>query len=204
MSDERTESELSASADELVVRAKGDRTAFSRLYEKYYPEIARYCLRRLLIRTIAEDVISEVFLNVAEHLPTFSGRTDSDFRCWVYRIATNAINAHVRQFRRRQELLADVIRNKQLQANADLSTGGDSPEWPAVHDAVMELEERDRSIIMLRFFSNCSHEEIAQVVDATSGAVRTALSRILAHLRQKFKLSDVTDRPRGLPRQVDR
>ena len=59
-------------------------------------------------------------------------------------------------------------------------------DWPAVYQALLELDERERTIVTLRFFGGCSHEEIADVVHATPGAVRTALSRTLSRLREKF------------------
>ncbi len=202
MSDERRESEPSTEADDLVVRARTDRAAFGLLYERYYPQVAKYCLRRLLVRSVAEDVLSDVFLQVASHLPTFSGRTDTDFRRWLFRIATNAINAHLRQSRRRQEKWVEAARSGHLNSNGDsrsVSAEDDTRNWPAVYQALMELDERDRTIVMLRFFAHCSHEEIATVVNATPGAVRTALSRILARLREKFKRAIATDPTPGTP-----
>jgi RNA polymerase sigma factor (sigma-70 family) len=202
MSDERPESEPSTEADELVVRAKTDRAAFSLLYERYYPQVSKYCLRRLCVRTVAEDVLSDVFLQVATHLPTFSGRTDTDFRRWLFRIATNAINAHLRQSRRRQELWVEAAQSGRWNTNGDPHSSlaeNETPNWPAVYQALMELDERDRTIVMLRFFSDCSHEEIASVVNATPGAVRTALSRTLTRLREKFKRAVATDPIPGTP-----
>src|SRR5690348_15772388 len=111
---EPSQNEPPTDADELVVRAKTDRAAFSRLYEKYYPQVSRYCLRRLLVRAVSEDVLSEVFLEVASHLPTFPGQTDSDFRRWIFRIATNSINAYWRQTQRRQELLRNAAQSGEL------------------------------------------------------------------------------------------
>ena len=40
------------SEDDLVARARGDRSAFAALYDRYYPRILRYCLRRLFVREI--------------------------------------------------------------------------------------------------------------------------------------------------------
>jgi hypothetical protein len=45
--------------DELVVRAKTDRSAFGLLYDRYHPVLTRYCMRRLFDRATAEDVVSE-------------------------------------------------------------------------------------------------------------------------------------------------
>ena len=203
MSDEEADFETSANADELIVRAKSDRAAFSQLYERYYSEVSRYCLRRLLIRSIAEDVVSDVFLQIASHLPTFPGRTETDFRRWLFRIVTNAIHACLRQTHRRQELLAEAALSGRLKSDTNSLAEDDMLDWPTLYQAIEELDERDRTIVMLRFFSNCSFEEIAAVVDAKPGAVRTALSRVLARLREKFKFSGTVDNERGAPPQVN-
>jgi RNA polymerase sigma-70 factor (ECF subfamily) len=55
-----------------------------------------------------------------------------------------------------------------------------------VYDAILELDEREQTIVALRFFAGCSYEEIADVVGISSGAARTALSRALALVREKL------------------
>jgi RNA polymerase sigma-70 factor (ECF subfamily) len=192
MSVEPRTCEQPAADDEVVVRARTDRTAFSVLYDRYYPHVARYCLRRLFDRSLAEDVVSDVFLQVAAHVRAFTGQTETDFRRWLFRIATNAVNAHLRQSRRRQELWEAAARSRHWD-----HIGGSPPspaehdilDWPAVYQAILEFDERDQAIVMLRFFADCSHEEIAAVVSATPGAVRTALSRTLNRLRERFNPS---------------
>ena len=123
--------EQPATDDELVVRAQFfDRPAFSLLYDRYYPRVARYCLRRLFDRSLAEDVVSEVFLQAAAHIRAFTGQTETDFRRWLFRIATNAVNAHLRQSRRRQELWEAAARSRHWD-----HIGG-SPPSPADSTAV--------------------------------------------------------------------
>jgi len=193
MSDESTECGSPTLDDELVVRARDDRTAFAVLYDRYYPRVAAYCLRRLFDRDLAEDVTSEVFLNVASSLRRFPGRTETDFRRWLFRIATHAVLAHLRQSRRRRELWEAAARSRHGE-----QFGGSSPapamfemsDWPTIYQALLDLEERDQTIITLRFFAECSHDEIADVVESTPGAVRTALSRILSRLRERFACED--------------
>ncbi len=189
MSDDPLTSEQPAAEDEIVVRARTDRAALGLLYDRYYAIVARYCLRRLFDRTIAEDVVSDVFLQVASHLREFPGRTATDFRRWLFRIATNAVHAHLRRSRRRHELWEAAARGRHW----DRGSGSHSSQaeherldWPVVYQALLELDERDQAIVTLRFFADLSHEEIADVVDATPGAVRTALSRTLSRLKAKF------------------
>jgi RNA polymerase sigma-70 factor (ECF subfamily) len=189
MSDDRLSSEQPVADDDLVVRARTDRTAFGLLYDRYYAHVARYCLRRLFDRTLAEGVVSEVFLQVASHLREFAGRTETDFRRWLFRIATNAVNAHLRQARRRQELWEAAARGRHGNRGSGWhSSPADNNrlDWPVVYQALLELDERDQTIVTLRFFADLSHEEIAEVVNATSGAVRTALSRTLSRLRERL------------------
>jgi len=196
MSDELTECDQPAADGDLVIRAKTDRSALGVLYDRYYPRVARYCLRRLFNRTLAEDVVSDVFLQVAAHLRAFTGTTETDFRRWLFRIATNAVNAQLRQTRRRQELWDAAARSRHwehLGSSSSSPAEHDALDWPVVYQALLELEERDQTIVMLRFFADCTCEEIAAVVEATPGAVRTALSRLLARLRDRFNPVPVPD-----------
>ena len=178
-----------ATDDGLVARLRSDRAAFAALYDRYYPRIVKYCVRRLFDRSTAEDVASEVFLKVAANVRTFPGTSESDFRSWLYRIATNAVNAHLRGGLRRQQLLEQAARNGRLVrdgASDGAPADQEMLDWPAVYQALMELEEREQTIVSLRFFADLSHEEIGDIVQATPAAVRTALSRALSRLRERF------------------
>ncbi len=180
--------------DSLVVRARRDREAFAVLYNRYYPRVFRYCLRRLFIRDVAEDATSEIFLQVAAHLPSFAGTTETDFRRWAFRIAGNAVNAHLRQTRRRQELWEAAAQSRHLPArdsDASSATALELLDWPAVYQAILELSDREQAILTLRYFADLSHDEIAGAVGIRTGAVRTALSRILHGLRVRFGVEQV-------------
>ena len=97
--------------DELVRTARSDRDSFGKLFDLFYSPIFAYCLRRLLVRAVAEDVTSEVFLKVARHIASFPGSHAEDFRRWLFRIATNEINAELRKsIRRRRSACPLLIR----------------------------------------------------------------------------------------------
>src|SRR4030042_4434207 len=88
--------------DELVVLAKSQAGALGRLYELYYERIFRFCVHRLFNKATAEDVTSSVFLTVARTMCQFKGSTAQDFRSWIYPIAANQANAHIRKTVRRK------------------------------------------------------------------------------------------------------
>jgi RNA polymerase sigma-70 factor (ECF subfamily) len=176
--------------DDLVVRARTDRDAFGQLYDAHYPAIFRYCFRRLFVRAVAEDVTSDVFLGVALKMPRFAGTTEEDFRRWLFRIATNEVNAYVRQTKRRRALLEAAARSGALPAVAGSHAGQsdvESLDWPVLYRAILTLKPREQAILHLRFFEKMSHEQIAGVLQQRTATVRVGLSRALERLRRCFK-----------------
>jgi len=175
----------------MVVRARSDRVAFGQLYDIYFPRIFRHCLRRLFLRSVAEDVTSDVFLRVARQIPDFAGATHDDFVRWVHAIATHEINAYLRQSQRRSRLLEEAIRQKAIQVvdQSARSVNLAALDWPRLYEALLTLEPRDQSIVTLRFFEDMAHEQIAGILDMRPGAVRTALTRALEKLRHELGVS---------------
>lgn len=173
---------------DLVVLARSDREAFGRLYDLYYPRIFRHCLRRLFNRSVAEDITSSVFLRVAKEIPVFGGSTQDDFSRWVHAIATNEINAYLRQNQRRSRLLEEAVHSRAIQVAdpAARSAGQTLLDWPRVYAALLTLKPREQSITTLRFFEDMPHEQIANILDMRPGAVRTALNRALTKLRREL------------------
>ena len=93
-----------ANDGELIDDAHRDPAAFVQLYRRYYDAVFRYCVHRLFERQTAEDVTSQVFLKVVENLGRFKG-SERQFRNWLYKIATNAVNSYLRKTAR--QLAAD-------------------------------------------------------------------------------------------------
>ncbi len=182
------------SADELVIAARTDRTAFGRLYDEFYPLIFAYCTRRLVLRAVAEDVTSEVFLRVAGSIGGFSGTSAEDFRRWLFRIATNEINAHLRQSIRRRKLLEAAVQMGTINSavSAPLLEDDSPLDWHTLYRALGELSEREQSIVSLRFFAGLKHHQISEVLDLKTGTIRVALSRALEKLREALHEIDIS------------
>ena len=182
------------SMDVLVQAAKTDRNAFGKLFDRFYSLVFAYCSRRLVLRAVAEDVTSSVFLKVAASIRDFSGNRAEDFRRWLFRIATNEINAHLRQSIRRRELLEAAVELGQVSAAVSTSMlETDAVEWEEIYAAIGQLSEREQSIVSLKFFGNLKHEQIAGVLEMQTGAVRTTLSRALSKLRDRLREPETCD-----------
>jgi RNA polymerase sigma-70 factor (ECF subfamily) len=172
--------------NDLVQRAKTQAEALGRLYEMYYERIFRFCVYRLFNKEIAEDVTSAVFLQVARGIRGFKGRSEQDFRNWLYAIAANQANAHIRKTSRRNKLLAEAA-GSMVPAAADSADKSLKPDWPRLYAAILRLKPRHQTIVTLRFFENFSYQQIAEILEIKEANVRVTLHRILNKLRNKLQ-----------------
>jgi len=169
-----------ANDGQLIADARDNPSAFVRLYRGHYDAVFRYCVHRLFDRHIAEDITAEVFLKVVENLNRFRG-DEKQFRSWLYKIATNAVNNYLRKTVRRNSLM----RAAREPTNGQVADCGESSEKLALlREAVLSLKPRYQTIITLRFFENLKLTEIAEVLDSSPGTVRSQLTRALAKLRK--------------------
>jgi RNA polymerase sigma-70 factor (ECF subfamily) len=172
--------------NDLVQRAKTQAEALGRLYEMYYERIFRFCVHRLFNKEIAEDVTSAVFLNVARGIRDFAGRSEQDFRNWLYAIAANQANAYIRRTSRRKKLLAEAA-GSMVPARTDSLEKSFEPDWPGLYAAILRLKPKHQTIVTLRFFENFSYQQIAQILDVKEATVRVTLHRILNKLRNQLQ-----------------
>lgn len=170
----------------LVQRACSDPDAFAQLYLAHYDDVFHYCIRRLFDRHSAEDVTSTVFSKVMHNLSSFDGKT-TDFRSWLLRIATNAVNDYLRDARRRADATQKIVRNARLESVFVIGADDDLLEKKALlKQALLSLKPKYQTVITLRFFENMKLTEIAACLGKNPSTVRTWLSRATARLRKKL------------------
>jgi len=179
--------------NELIIQAKTSYDAFALLYRRNYDVIFKYCVHRLFDRHTAEDVTSQVFLKVVEKFHSFEGN-ERQFRNWLYKIVTNAVNEHLRKSARRKTALK-IFREQLKNRN---STFEKPTKLAILKQAILTLKPRYQTIITLRFFENLKLTEIAEVLESNPGTVRSQLSRALKRLRKKLAVAGLNDLAGGI------
>jgi RNA polymerase sigma-70 factor (ECF subfamily) len=159
---------------------QGDKNAFELLYKYYFPRIYRYCKANIYRDDLAADICQETFMKAWKALPTFTLKNGGTFQAFVYRIARNNI--------------IDLSRKKKefsLSIYEDIETEEDLVELVHRHDAInavkrvlAKLPEKDRQILILRYFEDMSHKETAQIVGIREGALRVRTTRLLKKLKE--------------------
>lgn len=172
---------------QLVEKAKTDDGAFGQLYEKYLPLIYGYVHRRVGNQDDAEEITSQIFLKVVEHLRSFKGTT---FKAWIYRIATNTIIDYYRTFKPTEDIeeLHEVLPEKALNPHDELAKGQDRAH---VMKVLSKLPEKHQQILHLKFFADLETAEIAASLNCTENNVGVMLHRAMAQFEQTYhKLKD--------------
>ena len=158
----------------LVERYRnGDHEAFTDLVVRYQRPV--YNAAFWVLRSVedAQDVAQIVFMRIAERLDEFDGQ--HKFFSWIYRIAVNeSLNLLCRH--EEFDVADDGSGNPESQlSNAQLSR--------SVRSALMTLSTNDRVVLTLRHFSECSYEQIAQILDLDEKTVKSRLFEARHRLR---------------------
>ena len=170
----------------LIQRACTDPDAFAQLYLLHYNNVFNCCVRRLFDRHSAEDVTSTVFFKVMHNLSSFDGKA-TDFRNWLFRIATNAVNDHLRDTKRRADIMQRVVKNTRAESVFAIGTEDGLLEKKAhLKQALLGLKPKYQNVIALRFFEKMKLTEIAACLGKNPSTIRTWLARAAAKLRKKL------------------
>jgi len=165
----------------LVERFRnGDREAFTDLVVRYQRPI--YNAAFWVLRSVedAQDVAQIVFLRVAERLDDYDGQYK--FFSWIYRIAVNESLNLLRRHGREEPLDDDTDISDGDHANPE-SQLSQSQLSRRIRSALMTLSTNDRVVLSLRHFSECSYEEIAQILDVDEKTVKSRLFEARHRLR---------------------
>jgi RNA polymerase sigma-70 factor (ECF subfamily) len=172
---------------ELIKKAQnGDPCAFGELYELHAPAVYRYLFAHLPSQMDAEDLTGEVFLKAWQSLPNYIER-GVPFLAFLFRIAKNMLVDHYRQNDRLEEKDPDELDG----FRADLSAEPvDVVHSNIEHQRMLKVMGRLRTdyemVLTLRFISELSPEETAQVMKRSVGAIRVLQHRALAALREEL------------------
>jgi len=164
--------------------ANGSDESFRRIVERYGGLAYHTALRQLGNAHLAEEATQAVFIALAQK----AGKIPRNvvLAGWLFRATRFAASNLVREEARRQ-------RREQEAANMELPIQTDMPEsvWtqisPHLNDALAKLSEGDREAVLIRFFGEKSHREVASALGISEDAAKMRVSRGLEKLRVLFQ-----------------
>jgi RNA polymerase sigma-70 factor (ECF subfamily) len=172
---------------ELIKRAqRGDQHAFGDLYETHAPVIFRYLFAHLDNAWDAEDLTGEVFLKAWQSLPKYIER-GVPFLAFLFRIARNELVDHYRQNNRLEHNSGDDMDGYEAEGVIEpVDMVSNQIEHQKILRVLSKLRPDYQHVLTLRFISELSPEETAQVMKKSVGAIRVLQHRALAALRDEI------------------
>ena len=164
---------------------KGDRQSFSQLVDIYTTRCYGYFYRLTGNSDQSSDLLSELFVKLLRKISSYKG---GSFDAWLFKMASNIFYDHLRQRQRQKKLLE----NKFLQQN-QADQGRTKAETETVDKLQIQLEKLDKEtaeLLMLRFYSGLSFNELAQMRSEPIGTTLSKVHRGLKKLRQMMENND--------------
>lgn len=174
--------------DKLIDRSlNGDSAAYGELVGLYQDRLRGSLMRLTGSAEESEDVAQEAFVQAYLKLSTF--QRSSRFYTWIYRIAFNQAISKSRKKRPRVSLTA--VQDAGGPEPVAESVGPLEPTLQGerselLHAAIAELEEGHRQVIVLREFEDMDYQQIAELIGAPIGTVRSRLFRARTQLRERL------------------
>ncbi len=182
--------------EEVIRRAqRREPEAFDALIDAYSRRIYGYLYRLTGRRSVAEDLMQEVFVRVVRTIDQYTH--DGRFDGWIFRIATNLVRDRVRKAKRRSAVKSESSIRDEAGESAEVlaqavDVNGELPDaameraeqLDRMQEAIAQLPEAEREVICMRHFSQMSFKEIAREMGTPLGTALARGHRGLARLRE--------------------
>jgi RNA polymerase sigma factor (sigma-70 family) len=174
----------------VIGRAKVDPSAFAALYDHYFPRIYSYALYRLQDVQAADDLTAHVFEEALANINRYQAKR-GPFSAWIFAIARNTINKHLRAQKIRRWVSLDAVAH---QSAADSPTVEEiviqNERLARLIPLLARLDDRRRDLIALKFGAGLPNRRIAELTGLTESNVGVILYRTLRHLREQLREGD--------------
>jgi len=176
---------------EIIARIRrGQEVCFDDLFNRYHDRLFFYLRHFVGSKEEAEDLLQNVFVKAYEKFDTFDARRA--FSSWVYRIAHNeAVNYLKRKNKKLFLSWEDIVSTKD---RLESSNHDRSPQenWlrkevrNEVQEALKQIPEKYREVLILRFYLDHSYDEIAHIIERPTNTVGTLISRAKKRLLKEI------------------
>ncbi len=162
---------------------------FEDIYKTYYTKVFRYILKHTDTKEDAEDITSRVFMSCYQNFSSYDPEKSSE-STWLFVISKNALKNYYRD--KKSDIHIDDPDFPEPTAEEDFNKAVEYVEIRKIlAKALEELEIDNRKIVVLKYFRNKSHREIAELLGLSEVNVRVKLNRSLKKIRTYFEKNNI-------------
>ncbi len=193
-----TFSVVSSVDSEFLERLRsGDAEAFDNLVTTYSRSVYVMLVRLNSNEEDAKDLTQETFLQAFRHIKNFRG--DSDLKTWLFRIAINESKNRWRWWKKRKRDFTFSLDDENSDTNSPwserITSKTENPEAETLRheretilkNALQNLSQSYREVIVLRDIEGLSYEEIAETLATNIGTIKSRLARGRDELKKRLR-----------------
>ena len=152
-----------------------------KIYRDYHGKICGYIRSKINSAQDAEDIAADVFVKVFEKLDSFD-ESKASLSTWIYTITRNTLTDYFRT----RKVFAEIPET--LEDDSSVEDDVCSAEMLEILAKALEaLDERERDIIILRFYSGKTLKEIAAQMGISYAYVKVLQNKALGNMRKYFE-----------------
>ncbi|MFP4011666.1 MAG: RNA polymerase sigma factor [Spirochaetaceae bacterium] len=165
------------------------RAEFKAVYDAVYPLIVRivYGITREL--HVAEELCQDAFIRYYQRMDTIPTREQAKY--WLIRVSKNLALNHEKQRGREQTAYQRAYRQPARRPESGESTVLREETYHAVQNALTELPENLRAVLVMREYGNLSYREIAESLQISESNVKVRMHRARERLAKVLKEADI-------------
>jgi RNA polymerase sigma-70 factor (ECF subfamily) len=165
---------------QIIIGCKnGESQCFSKVVDMYSSRCYGYFYRLTGNTDISDELLSELFVKLVEKINTYKG---GSFESWLFRVASNIFHDYLRGKQRQKKALD--FRKVEVESEVIEAKKSDGEQIDKLQTQLDRLDEDTRELIMLRFYSELSFKEIAEMRSEPIGTTLAKLHRGLKKLRE--------------------
>ena len=161
----------------------GSVEAFDLLVARYKDPLANYLYRFLGDARESEDLLQETFMRVFRNRHSY--RRIARFSTWLYTIAGNLARSEYRKRRRRKVTSLQSVNKDEEEYELEIADNTFRPDThannvlqdAAIQEALREIPQEFREVVVLRDVQQLSYEEIAEITGLPMGTVKSRINR---------------------------
>ncbi|MBI2644130.1 MAG: RNA polymerase sigma factor [Candidatus Wildermuthbacteria bacterium] len=156
------------------------RDEFIKAYDTYANAIFRHCYFRLFDRELANDLVQETFIHTWRYI--IAGKEIKNIRAFLYRVANNLV---IDYSRKKKTVSLDRLQEKGYDPSLDVR---DKIGWvidaKSIVQNLVQLEEKYRDVILMRYIDELSPKEIAEILQESENAISVRIHRGVQKLKE--------------------
>ncbi len=163
----------------------GNTEKMSILIDKYYNELFVFVHNQVNNISTTEDLLQEIFMKIHQKLNKYNPEKAS-FRTWIYRVSLN----HCLDYHRKKKIYTisdynlDIIKSNSKDVLQEMITKDDVSQIITVMKRI--LNNKQYKVLILKFFSDLTIEEIASSMSITPKTIRNIVSLSIKIIKEEM------------------